>query len=381
MSAVLPGRIAQARELKGFTKTDIATALDVSPAAVAQWESGVKTPTAANLAALARVVGFPIAAFHRDVPTDFSPPGPLSFRARSNATTRRVNMRAEQLAKLVAESYIWLRARVSLPPLRLPEIDPSATDPESAAQLCRRHWNLGDRPILKLGELLESQGIVMVRATLGDEKLDAFSCMVSGQPFIFLGSEKGDRARSRFDAAHELGHLLLHQHYTERHLSDSEKHKEIEDEAHDFAAAFLMPADTFRSEIFDTTLNGFLRLKERWGVSVQAMVMRARKLGVIDEYRRIELYRQMSAKGWRKAKGEPFDDLVPYVNSTIGSRSIQLLTENHILNLWEIPNELPFPDEVLESAFGITSREFDAPVAPNVVLLPQADMDLSNGTK
>ena len=372
MNAVLPGRISQARELKGFTKTDVATALEVSPAAVAQWESGVKSPTAVNLAALARMVGFPIAAFHRETPADFSPPGPLSFRARSNAATRRVNMRAEQLAKLVAESYIWLRARVSLPALHLPEIDPENSDPETAAQACRRYWNLGDRPILKLGELLESQGIVVVRAILGDEKLDAFSCMVSGQPFIFLGSEKGDRARSRFDAAHELGHLVLHQHYTERHLSDSEKHKDIEGQANDFASAFLMPASTFRDEIFDTTLSGFLRLKERWGVSVQAMVVRAHRLGVIDEYRKIELYRQMSAKGWRKAKGEPFDEFVPEVNNTIGSRSIQLLTQNHVLNLWEIPNELPFPDEVLESAFGITSREFDAPVAPNVVLLPPA---------
>ncbi|KAB2914619.1 MAG: ImmA/IrrE family metallo-endopeptidase [Dechloromonas sp.] len=370
MSAVLPERIAQARELQGLTKTEIASALGVSPAAVAQWESGVKSPTAENLALLAREVGFPIAAFQRAQPVGFSQPGPLSFRARSNGTTRRANVRAEQLAKLVAEAYVWLSERVALPLPNLPDVGAPGISPEEAAQACRRAWNLGDRPILKLGELLESQGIIVARASLGDEKLDAFSCLVSGRPFVFLGSDKLDRARSRFDAAHELAHLILHQHYTERHLSDADDHKELEQQANAFASAFLMPATTFGQEIFDTTLNGFLRLKERWGVSVQAMVVRSFQLGLIDEHRRTELFRQMSAKGWRKARGEPLDNLVPEVNRSVGKRSIELLTQNGVIHLWEIPNEIPFPDEVLHVAFNITPESLHDAVAPNVVLFP-----------
>ncbi len=372
MSAVLPERIAQARELQGRTKTEIATALGVSPAAVAQWESGVKSPTAENLALLAREVGFPIAAFQRPQPVGFSQPGPLSFRARSNATTRRANVRAEQLAKLVAESYVWLSERVALPLPNLPDVGAPGVTPEEAAQACRRAWNLGDRPILKLGELLESQGIIVARANLGNEKLDAFSCLVSSRPFVFLGSDKLDRARSRFDAAHELAHLILHQHYAERHLSDADDHKELEQQANSFASAFLMPASTFGQEIFDTTLNGFLRLKERWGVSAQAMVVRSFQLGLIDEHRRTELFRQMSAKGWRKARGEPLDDLIPEVNSSVGKRSIELLTQGGVIHLWEIPNEIPFPDEVLHVAFNITPEGLHEAVAPNVVLFPKA---------
>jgi Zn-dependent peptidase ImmA (M78 family)/DNA-binding XRE family transcriptional regulator len=378
MSAVLPERIAQAREFRGLTKTDIASALGVSPAAVAQWESGLKTPTAENLAFLAREVGFPISAFQRAQPAGFSQPGPLSFRARSSATTRRVNTRAEQLAKLVAEAFVWLSERVSMPQPNLPEVGAPSASPEEAANACRRAWNLGDRPILRLGELLESQGIIITRAALGDERLDAFSCLVSGRPYVFLGSDKQDRARSRFDAAHELGHLVMHQHYTERHLSDSEDHKDIEQQANSFASAFLMPAATFGQEVFDTSLNGFLRLKERWGVSVQAMVMRSFQLKLIDEHRKTELCRQISAKGWRKAKGEPLDDLVPEVNSTVGRRSIDLLIQNRIMQLWEIPSDIPFPEEVLSTAFGITLHDCDLPVAPNVVLLrPAADQNIA----
>ncbi len=373
MSSVLPERISQARELQGLTKTDIASALGVSPAAVAQWESGVKSPTSENLALLARAVGFPISAFNRAAPLGISQPRQLSFRARSSATTRRVNARAEQLAKLVAEAYVWLSEKVSLPAPNLPDVGAPNVSPEEAAKACRRAWNLGDRPILKLGELLESQGIIVARVGFEDEKLDAFSCLV-GRPFVFLGSDKQDRARSRFDAAHELAHLVMHQHYAERHLSDSEDHKEIENQANAFASAFLLPASTFGKEVFDTSLNGFLRLKERWGVSVQAMVSRSFQLGLIDDHRRTELYRQMSYKRWRKAKGEPLDDLVPEVTNSVGRRGVELLTKSGVIQLWEIPNEVPFPDEVLQAAFDLMPDSLHEASAPNVVLFPRTDI-------
>jgi Zn-dependent peptidase ImmA (M78 family)/DNA-binding XRE family transcriptional regulator len=369
MSAVLPERIAQAREFKGITKTDLAQALGVSPAAVAQWESGAKSPTSENLAALARYVGFSIAAFQRPFPADVLRLGPLSFRATINAATKRANLQSEQLAKLVAESYGWLAERVALPIPNLPEGGQVQNDVEQAAQSCRRSWNLGDRPILKLGELLESQGILVLRASFGGANIDAFSCRISGRPFIFLGSDKKDRARSRFDAAHELAHLVLHQHYS-GYLSESDDHKELERQANSFASAFLMPAEIFRNDVIDSTLNGFLRLKERWGVSVQAMVVRAHQLGIISDSRRTELFRQMSWKGWRKPGGEPLDELVPEVRSSVGKRSIDLLTQNRIIQLWEVPNEVPFPDDVLNVAFGIDADQFDATTQPNIVLLP-----------
>jgi hypothetical protein len=99
------------------------------------------------------------------------------------------------------------------------------------------------------------------------------------------------------------------------------------------------------------------------------MVYRSFELGLIDEHRKTELFRQMSAKGWRRAKGEPLDELVPDVNNSVGKRGVELLTQNRIIQLWEIPSEVPFPDEVLHAAFGIAPSDFDSPIAPNVVLL------------
>lgn len=63
-------------------------------------------------------------------------------------------------------------------------------------------------------------------------------------PVVVLGADKNDRARSRFDGAHELGHLVVHGHQIWGV-------KEVEHQAHAFAAAFLMPAGDIRDELPD----------------------------------------------------------------------------------------------------------------------------------
>jgi hypothetical protein len=59
-----------------------------------------------------------------------------------------------------------------------------------------------------------------------------------------LGTDKNDRARSRFDGAHELGHFVVHG-------DQIWGVKEVEHQAHAFAAAFLMPAGDIRDELPD----------------------------------------------------------------------------------------------------------------------------------
>jgi len=230
MNIPCPDRITQARELAGLSKTDLAQRLDVSPAAVAQWESGVKHPTADNVAALARALDVPMPLLMRPRPPQLTHKGPVTFRAWSSANTRRANRKAEQVADLVAEIYLWLEERVSFPAASLPEVDHQA-DVEQAAHEARRAWGLGDRPLLKLGELLESKGIVLANASFGDNRFDAFSCITNGRPFVFLGDEKMDRARSRFDASHELGHLVMHQHLSQPDLRQSDILSKVEKEA------------------------------------------------------------------------------------------------------------------------------------------------------
>jgi len=347
MNTAFPERITQCRELAALSKTELANQLNVSVAAVSQWENGSKNPTPENLVAISRILNVPMPLLLTPLPSELSRRGPLTFRAQASAKTATMRRQAESLAELDAEAFIWLERLVSFPNAPLPEI--LSKNPEESALECRRFWGLGDRPIAKLGELLESKGIRLCSAAFGDVRFDAYSCIVSGRAFIFLGNEKQDRARSRFDAAHELAHLLMHQHLSDDDLERDIK--EVEKQANAFASAFLMPAETFSRDAVDTSLDGFKRLKPKWGVSIQAMVRRAKDLELITEETYERHVRSMSVQGWRRAKGEPLDDMVPLTVRSLGRKSLELLNNSNKLKPWEIPGELPLPDSVLESVF------------------------------
>ena len=148
---VVPARLTQARELAGQTKTQVAQALQVSGAAVTQWESGGKRPTHENLAALSRHLDVPLTLFFRDLPVALNSRGPLSFRAWQSAGTRQANRKATRLAELTAEIFAWLDERVTLPAPVLPPplgeqgggVD-AEVDVEAAAKLTRQTWGLGE---------------------------------------------------------------------------------------------------------------------------------------------------------------------------------------------------------------------------------------------
>jgi Zn-dependent peptidase ImmA (M78 family) len=103
----------------------------------------------------------------------------------------------------------------------------------------------------------------------------------------------GPGDRHRYTIAHELGHLVLH---TNRRVI-----KDPEGEANRFAGALLIPESRAR-EIYSSpvTLSELFRLKAHWGVSAQALIMRGAQLGFIDEQRKISLFKQLSARGWRR---------------------------------------------------------------------------------
>jgi Zn-dependent peptidase ImmA (M78 family) len=81
--------------------------------------------------------------------------------------------------------------------------------------------------------LLESKGIRVYFIAEDYKNVDAFSVWDENTPLILLNTFKSSE-RSRFDAAHELGHLVLHKHGVPRS-------KKAEQDANSFAAEFLMP--------------------------------------------------------------------------------------------------------------------------------------------
>lgn len=279
-------RLRLAREAAGLRKVELARRVDVSPAAISQFEHGGSRPSPQTLSRLALTLGFPVEFFaddgrelpRADVATAF-------FRSL-RATPLLERQRAAAHAALVTTVVAALSGRVRLPRLEVPDFSDQFGEGEEAiadaAAEVRALWGVPPGPIANVVRLLEAHGVVVARLSRLDPRVDAFSQWHGGRPLVILNGDKCDEARHRHDAAHELGHVVGH--------ADGEGGNRIlERQAHAFAAAFLMP----RREILDELprrwdAQAFIALKRTWGVSIQNLLYRARELGRLSEssYRR-----------------------------------------------------------------------------------------------
>jgi Zn-dependent peptidase ImmA (M78 family)/DNA-binding XRE family transcriptional regulator len=377
MADIISTRISQMRVLSGLSKTDLARQLEVSPSAVSQWESGDKHPSLEKLLSVSKALGVAPSLLQAPIAESLHISGPVSFRAKAAAAkTRAAQDRAKTLATLTAEVYAELTRHVKLPSVALPDL--STAGGQTAADLAeetRARWGLGSRPILRLAELLESKGVLLAEVQFGDLRFDAFSCRVDEFAFVFLGSDKGDRARRRFDAAHELGHLILHRRLSQEDFDAPETFRRAEDEANAFSSAFLLPRESFLDDlrrIGSVTLADLLRLKARWGVSAQAMIRRARDLGFIHQTHYENLCKAVAMRKWRGARQEPGDETIPDLTPSVGARAIKLLHESGTLSKWQLRDQLPMPNLIWAAVGGAEATE-PRPEG-NVIQFPSREM-------
>ncbi len=324
-------RLTQARQLRAKLKSEMATAVDVTPAAIGQFERGTARPRPATLAKIALTLGLPPGFFARPMTCEI-PEDEAHFR-RLRATSKRDRDEARARVEILADFVEALERRVQLPKVQLPML-PSGVTPEEAAAFTRRAWGVGDGPIGNVVGLLERKGAVVARLEVSRDDVDAFSCWVGGRPYVLLTSNKNAPDRSRFDAAHELGHLVLHQDVRPGNAS-------AEQEAHRFAAEFLMPAAVIRAEL-PARLNWrrYLELKSRWGASLAALVRRAKDVGVISDsaYQRAMI--ELGRRGWRRQ--EP-DVLQTSEAPELISRALGLLERERRIGLEDLAAELQVP--------------------------------------
>lgn len=286
-------RLALARRRCGWTKRELAEAVDLSERTITAYESGEWEPNEAHLAAIAQALGFPIKFFHRSDPNSI-PVGSVSFRSLSRMTASQRD-RAIAGGELALELSSWVETRFQLPNPDIPDLRP-VQDPEAAAMALRGRWGLGDHPISNMVRLLESKGVRVFSLAEQGQEVDAFSFWRNDKPFIFLNTVK-TAERSRFDAAHELGHLVLHRH-------GAPNGRPAEKEADAFASAFLMP----RSSILAyaprvPTLSKLIQAKRHWKVAVSALAYRMHKIGMISDWHYRNLVIEIQQKGL--TKGEP----------------------------------------------------------------------------
>lgn len=279
-----PRRLTLARWAAELTKRELAERAGVSPASISQYESGKTSPSSPVAARLALACGVPFAYLHRSPERRRPDLTSRSFFRSLRSTPQRERDRADALAEHVLDVVDVIERRVSLPAVNVPQISPgtgSRTEIEDVAAEVRAEWQVPHGPIANVVRLLEANGVVVARLMSNGRKLDAFSRWFGDRPLVVLWADKGDKARSRFDAAHELGHLVMH--------SDADQSNQTQErEANMFASAFLMPAALVSGDLVrvSPTNSGWSDVRERrarWGVSASALLYRSRELGALPE--------------------------------------------------------------------------------------------------
>jgi Zn-dependent peptidase ImmA (M78 family) len=292
-------RLQIARELQGLAQQDLADWLSVSPAAVSQYEKNRATPTEAKIQQAADRLQVPPAFFSVD---DTGADKPAFFRSLRSAPAIE-RKRARHMVQLVHQIACEVETRVRLPRYNVPAFklteQDDVEDAEDAAQHVRAAWQLPPGAIEHVVRTVERHGVVVARLASGHERIDAFSVPFPDRPAIMMSEAKGKRDRSRFDVAHELGHLVMHE-------SGQHTTKHAEDQAQRFASAFLMPAADITPELPSyIDWQRLTELKRRWQVALQALLYRARDLDIITDRSYTQAMKTMSARGWRK--DEPID--------------------------------------------------------------------------
>ncbi len=345
-------RLTEARQAFGLTKVALAEMIGVSPAAISQYENGPQSPRSDVLDRLCDKLGFPRMFFLR--PSITSDSDPVFWRSNASATLiarERSSPRLQWLKEIRAyHSEYFDFPKLELPVFVLPEDfrDIKTRQIDDFAQQCREWWNFGSGPIPDLLLELENSGVVTARIHVAADTLDAFSQWSSswGSPYIVLGRDKASAVRSRFDAAHELAHMLLHRRVDPRRVNSKTDWKILEQQANRFAAAFLLPAKSFVDELWSPTLDSMLSRKERWKVSVAMMIVRCEHLGIVDQDQTKRLWINYNRRGWRGE--EPFDNAIRFEEPRIMRRSFEALVDEGVKTREQIVEELSLPAREIE---------------------------------
>ncbi len=297
-----PARLKSARLMNGMSIQDLVNRLDnsISKQAISRYENGIMLPSGENLSLLCKALGVKPDYFERESSVELAT---LSYRKLQRLPVKEQE-RVKEVATDFLERYLELEnllsekshLKVALNQYKVSTWE----DVESAAEEFRKKMGFGDDPLLNLVERLEEEGIKVAEID-ADPDFSGFATVMNGSiPVIVLNKNPEiPLDRKRFTLAHELGHLLL-----DVEGLDEEK------ACNRFAGALLIPQERMREEMMARRHNihvkELLLLKQQYGMSMQAILYRAKDLGIITDYVFTQQMRFFSQMGMRKQEPGKF---------------------------------------------------------------------------
>jgi Zn-dependent peptidase ImmA (M78 family)/DNA-binding XRE family transcriptional regulator len=353
-------RLTVARQRASLTKTELARKIGVEPRAVSGFEAGQYPPSDETVERLARALKYPSAFFIAD-DIDIPDVDGVSFRSltRMSSKQRDAAVAAGAIAFLLSD---WLESEFDLPEPSVPDLREDT--PETAALSLRHFWGIGERPIKNMIHLLELKGIRVFSLVEDGTEVDAYSVWRGNRPCIFLNTVKSAERR-RFDAAHELGHLILHKHAGPSGI-DAEK------DANAFASAFLMPAASMKAIGRVVSLDYLIQEKKKWCVSVAAMAYRLHSLRLMSDWNYHTLCVELSKRGYRtKEPSEAKPEISQVWQKVFASLRASGLGVQFLADKLLVPT-----DELVKLVFGLVTVGLPAAGTAPPTARPRANLKL-----
>jgi Zn-dependent peptidase ImmA (M78 family)/transcriptional regulator with XRE-family HTH domain len=296
---LIGARLRQARFAAGLSLETLASKLKrpLTKQTLSKYETNKAEPSTSTLMDLARALRVKPSFLlsEPEVSVDW-----VAYRKRASLSARdRETITAVATRRLESELSLRQLFSVGLEhalPHHIPVSD--ADSAESAAERVRESWGLGELPINGVIETIEDHGGIVL-SWAEHRQFDGLSGWTRDEAPVIVINAAAEVDRRRFDAAHELGHLVMLLEVSE---------DEDERLAHRFAGAFLVPKSAALKELGTkrrtVSMPELGLLKERWGLSMQAWAHRARDLEIIDDGHYRQLNIEFRRRGWYRR--EPY---------------------------------------------------------------------------
>lgn len=366
MSCTFNGkRLREARYYNSLSITQLADKLSISKQMVSKYENGQSSPSLENLFKIMKTLGFPKEFFYYDYGVSLQNGGTF-YRSLLTSTQKQkapsnVLMEAASIYRDFLDSYVEFPHEDN--------IDLSSYSSEVAAQKLRDYWNLGDKPIQNMINLMESHGLTIIFLPDKMEKVDAFGSyrMVRDNEYYIVAVRKNTSFfKEQFSLAHELAHKVLHASVWNPADLDNYEYRLMEKQANEFAAAFLLPMNSFIESVKNINfLDEIFEKKKQWFVSGSAIIQRMKQLSLITEKDYIKYQKQISYKRYRKT--EPYDNDLNYPVQcpTLLNQATKLIVDNDLMRPYQISDKIQemykvkYPGKLLEEITLLPHNYFD----------------------
>ena len=276
-------RLRELRLTRKMTQEDLAKQVSLEKMSISKYETGKMLPSSTTLIALSKIFDVKVDYFFREYQAKLT--AAPQFRLKNSAILTKTDQeRIRRQAECAVENLMEIADICNYKPdtltrEKLREKVRHSEDVERLAQKIRTSWNLGLDPIENLMEVAETHGFTIILVE-GPKQFDAAVFIDEEYGPVIALHRGAQKDRQRFTLAHELGHYFIRDDTAQSEFWNAET------QANRFAAALLVPREMLLKDVGEKRENlsagELCMLREKYGVSISALLSRMESLGIIS---------------------------------------------------------------------------------------------------